>query len=88
MSGYGAGLAPASATAARALSSSAATGMGSSAGVAGCVPGGCAGRCRCSLASGGQASQGTLPGGDAGGAGQHAEAERERLGARVQGSMA
>ena len=35
----------------------------------------------------GQAGQGALPGGDAL-AGQHAEAERERLGARVQGGMA
>ena len=46
-----------------------------------------AGRYRCSLASGGQAGQGMPPGGDAA-AGQHAEAERERLGALVQGSMA
>ena len=34
----------------------------------------------------GEAGQGTLPGGDAL-AGQHAEPERERLRARVQGSM-
>jgi len=34
----------------------------------------------------GQAGQGTLPGGDAA-AGQHAEPERERLAARVQGGM-
>ena len=36
---------------------------------------------------GGQAGQGTLPGGDAP-AGQHAEPERERLRACVQGGMA
>src|SRR6266567_8568187 len=36
---------------------------------------------------GGQAGQGMPPGGDAL-AGQHAEPERERLGARVQGGMA
>jgi hypothetical protein len=36
---------------------------------------------------GGQAGQGALPGGDAL-AGQHAEPERERLRARVQGGMA
>jgi hypothetical protein len=36
---------------------------------------------------GGEAGQGALPGGDAL-AGQHAEAERERLGACVQGGMA
>jgi hypothetical protein len=36
---------------------------------------------------GGQAGQGALPGGDAL-AGQHAEPERERLGACVQGGMA
>jgi hypothetical protein len=35
----------------------------------------------------GQAGQGTLPGSDAL-AGQHAETERERLGPRMQGSMA
>jgi hypothetical protein len=48
------------------------------------------GPCRAVLlfpASGGQAGQGMPPGGDAA-AGQHAEPERERLGARVQGSMA
>jgi hypothetical protein len=37
-------------------------------------------------AGGGQAGQGLPPGGDAL-AGQHAQAERERLGARVQGGM-
>jgi hypothetical protein len=41
---------------------------------------------RCGLRDG-QAGQGTLPGGDAA-AGQHAEPERERLRARVQGGMA
>ena len=71
---------PASATAARALMSSAATGAGiwRRAGRLG-PPGR-----RC---GGGQAGQGMPPGGDAL-AGQHAEAERERLAARVQGGMA
>src|SRR5271165_5299156 len=66
MSGYGGGpvMVPASATAARALMSSAATGTGSPLAGAGCVPGG-----------------------RKAGAGQHAEPERERLGARVQGGM-
>jgi hypothetical protein len=38
------------------------------------------------LRDGGQPGQGMLPGGDAA-VGQHAEAERERLAARVQGGM-
>ena len=76
---------PASATAARALMSSAATGPGARlAGPAACRAAG--GRCRRGL-PGGQAGQGMPPGGDAL-AGQHAEPERERLGARVQGGMA
>ena len=49
-------------------------------GGAGRVPGRC-------LLRDGQAGQGTLPGGDAF-TGQHAEAERERLGVCVQGGMA
>jgi hypothetical protein len=43
-------------------------------------------RRRTLLSRGGQAGQGMPPGDDAA-AGQHAEPERERLGARVQGSM-
>ena len=66
--------------------SSAATGTGSLAAGAGGVPGG-----RKAVppvaAGGGQPGQGTPPGGDAL-AGEHAEPERERLGARVQGGMA
>ncbi|HVB43012.1 MAG TPA: hypothetical protein VNF47_09950 [Streptosporangiaceae bacterium] len=46
-----------------------------------------AGWCRRALPGGGQACQGMPPGGDAA-ACQHAEAERERLGARVQRGMA
>ena len=65
--------------------SSAATGAGSPAGRGGAACRG--GRRRCALAGGGQAGQGMPPGGDAA-AGQHAEPERERLGARVQGGMA
>ena len=68
---------PASATAASALISSAATGTGIRA----------AGWCRLARCDGGQGGQGMPPGGDAL-AGQHAEAERERGGARVQGGMA
>ena len=86
MSGYGGGpvTVPASTTAARALISSAVTGAGSPAARAGAEPG--------SRPAGagwrdGQAGQGALPGGDAL-AGQHAQAERERLGACVQGGMA
>ena len=45
-----------------------------------------AGWCRRARSGGGQAGQGMPPGGDAA-AGQHAEPERERLGARVQGGM-
>ena len=63
--------------------SSAATGTGSLADGAGPAPGGPA----VPWPAGGQAGQGMPPGGDAA-AGQHAEPERERLGARVQGSMA
>ena len=63
--------------------SSAATGTGSLAGGAGPVPGPVPPSL---LPGGGQAGQGMPPGGDAA-AGQHAEPERERLGARVQGSM-
>ena len=74
---------PASATAARALISSAATGAGSLP----AWPGTAARRGRRCWLRDGQAGQGTLPGGDAL-AGQHAEPERERLGARVQGGMA
>jgi hypothetical protein len=48
------------------------------------VPGGRPGRCGL---RDGQAGQGTVPGGDAA-AGQHAEPERERLRACVQGGMA
>ena len=63
--------------------SSAATGAGSPAAWAGAAPGRVGGAgCR-----DGQAGQGMPPGGDAA-AGQHAEPERERLGARVQGGMA
>ena len=77
---------PASATAARALMSSAATGTGSPLAGAGCVPGGRKGRRRRARSGGRQAGQGVPPGGDAA-AGEHAEPERERLGARVQGGM-
>ena len=85
MSGYGGGpvTVPASATAARALMSSAATGAGS-------LPARARGRRPVPpgrAAGGGQPGQGMPPGGDAL-AGQHAEPERERLGARVQGGMA
>jgi hypothetical protein len=45
-----------------------------------------AGWCRRALPGGGQARQGVPPGGDAA-ACQHAEAERERLGPRVQRGM-
>ena len=85
MSGYGGGpvMVPASVTAARALMSSAATGAGSAGGRAGTARGGRAGWC---LLRDGQAGQGALPGGDAL-AGQHADAERERLRACVQGGM-
>ena len=63
--------------------SSAATGAGSRPG----GPGPRAGRaCDAARGGGGQAGQGMPPGGDAL-AGQHAEAERERLGACVQGGM-
>ena len=91
MSGYGGGPVmgvPASATAARALMSSAATGTGRPAGRGGLRAGRPEGRCRpVLLPGGGQPGQGMPPGGDAP-AGQHAEPERERLGARVQGCMA
>ena len=83
-SGYGGGpgMVPASATAARTLMSSAARPGRLVAGPAG--PAGRAGRC---AGGRGEAGQGMPPGGDAL-AGQHAEAERERLAARVQGGMA
>ena len=79
MSGYGAGPVtdPASATAASALISSAATGPGSRRAGRLVPPGRC---------GGGQAGQGTPPGGDAL-AGQDAEPERERARACVQGGM-
>ena len=85
MSGYGGGpvTVPASATAARALISSAATGAGEPAGRLGRGgPGGLP----WPAWRDGQAGQGALPGGDAL-AGQHAEPERERLRACVQGGM-
>jgi len=44
------------------------------------------GWCRRARSGGSQAGQGVPPGGDAA-TGQHAEPERERLGARVQGGM-
>jgi hypothetical protein len=63
--------------------SSAATGTGSLADGAGPVPGGTA----VPWPAGARVARAVPPGGDAA-AGQHAEPERERLGARVQGGMA
>ena len=60
--------------------------MSSAASGAGSPAGGVDGWCRHARSDGGQAGQGMPPGGDAL-AGQHAEPERERLGARVQRGM-